>query len=112
MTTLYRPVLIESAEQAEALPIGTYAVLWNTCRIAVKVRAVQWDAESGSYGNRDMLMAEALVPIEAEEEYTTSIAQERWDVDAVYDSPENVRRDGWDDPLETRLVTPWTPTSG
>ena len=68
MTTLYKPVLIESAEQAEALPIGTYAVLWNTCRIAVKVRAVQWDAESGSYGNRDMLMAEALVPIEAEEE--------------------------------------------
>lgn len=65
---IYVPRLIETVEQAEALPIGTYAVLWNTCRIAVKVRAVQWDAESGPYGNRDMLMAEALVPIEAEEE--------------------------------------------
>ena len=25
MTTLYRPILIESAEQAEALPVGTVA---------------------------------------------------------------------------------------
>ena len=26
MTTLYKPVLIESAEQAEALPVGTVAI--------------------------------------------------------------------------------------
>lgn len=90
MITLYRPVKIESAEQAEALPIGTYAVLWNTCRIAVKVRAVQWDAESGSYGNRDMLMAEALVPIEAKEETMRYPCADSGDPFA-------------------RLTTPWTP---
>lgn len=27
MTTLFRPVLIESAEQAEAMPVGTIAIL-------------------------------------------------------------------------------------
>ena len=44
MTTLYRPVLIESAEQAEALPVGTVAVIhsddWHDA--AVKLPGGAW----------------------------------------------------------------------
>src|SRR5699024_7532417 len=68
MTTLYRPVLIESAEQAEALPIGTLATTGHIPRIARKSRPVQWDSTGGSFGNRHMNGWTALVPIEAEEE--------------------------------------------
>ena len=42
MTVLYRPVLIESAEQAEALPIGTVTITPNEVgqvdQAAVRVR--------------------------------------------------------------------------
>ena len=68
MTTLYRPVLIESAEQAEALPVGTLATTGHIPRIARKSRPVQWDSTGGSFGNRHMNGWTALVPIEAEEE--------------------------------------------
>ena len=77
MTTLYRPVLIESAEQAEALP------LWTTARIEehprdglpmVAMRIVRgWrnrDLADGRIPHADMVGWFALVPIEAEEETT------------------------------------------
>ena len=90
MTTLYRPVLIESAEQAEALPIGTLATTGHIPRIARKSRPVQWDSTGGSFGNRHMNGWTALVPIEAEEEHGA-----RGDGEAE------------DFYLTRRLVTPW-----
>ena len=79
MTTLYKPVLIESAEQAEALPIGTVAIDLDSqgqprqasirvscgwyCTGEVAADGSPWlaphDAMAGDY---------ALAPIEAEEE--------------------------------------------
>ena len=83
MTTLYRPVLIESAEQAEALPVGTVALdhpTGNADRLPyVKATATRWASVWGvddlgaidAYGtapNEAMVGDCALVPIEAEEE--------------------------------------------
>lgn len=89
MTTLFKPVLIESAEQAEALPEGTiithaeyhpqekFAGLWGRDRNTNRQLAQQvgWTA---------------LVPIEAEEEFGAG-------------------GDGVDEDfyLTRRLVTPW-----
>ena len=80
MTTLYKPVLIESAEQAEALPVGTVAIDLDSqgqprqasirvrcgwyCTGEVEADGSPWlaphDAMAGDY---------ALAPIEAEEEH-------------------------------------------
>lgn len=73
MTTLYRPVLIESAEQAEALPDGTVATRdGHLPRILLRDETGQhWasgDAMSGFMYALDMRGWSALVPIEAEEE--------------------------------------------
>lgn len=74
MLTLYRPVLIETAEQAEALPIGTVAVFAQNgmpSTTAIKLagplpgwwlgdeRVLPWEVRGWS----------ALVPIEVEVEY-------------------------------------------
>lgn len=96
MTTLCRPVLIESAEQAEVLPEGTiithaeyhpqekFAGLWGRDRNTNRQLAQQvgWTA---------------LVPIEAEEEW-------RADTSAIRPWGEPTP-----DPLpgQTRYVTPW-----
>ena len=93
MTTLYRPVLIESAEQAEALPLVTLATAGHIPRIARKSRPVQWDSTGGSFGNRHMIGWTALVPIEAEEEFQ--------DIDA-YEASGHMRRHHL-----TRYTTPW-----
>ena len=85
MTTLYKPVLIESAEQAEALPIGTVALdvahetdpdltpyVKITSKLWVSVWEVSDDHELGGYGvcpNSHIVGDSALVPIEAVEEY-------------------------------------------
>ena len=66
MTTLYKPVLIESAEQAEALPEGS---LVRDVRSGFDYRARH---ALGGYLQADLgagVDVEALVPIEAEEEY-------------------------------------------
>ena len=66
MTTLYRPVLIESAEQAEALPEATVAAHpdhWPR----EKFQSV-WQECDGLWDNSAMVGWTALVPIEAEEE--------------------------------------------
>ena len=84
MTALYKPVLIESAEQAEALPIGTVALdvahetdpdltpyVKITSKLWVSVWEVSDDHELGGYGvcpNSHIVGDSALVPIEAEEE--------------------------------------------
>ena len=76
MTTLYRPVLIESTEQAEALPRGTVAThgegnmtltAHRVTSIAVKPDA--WNGMDDLLSSNDMIGWTALVPIEAEEEY-------------------------------------------
>ena len=82
MTTLYKPVLIESAEQAEALPIGTVTITPNEVgqvdQAAVRVRG-GWHStgvatEHGTpflYPHPAVVGDTALVPIEAEEEMDT-----------------------------------------
>ena len=68
MTTLYRPALIESAEQAEALPEGTIATHdehWP----AVRCTPNRWESSARDMKHADMVGWTALVPIEAEEEY-------------------------------------------
>ena len=74
MTTLYRPVLIESAEQAEALPIGTIAILRDGTRIRQTLtrtgnRLGPWEMDMRGYRHALVVGFTALVPIEAEEEY-------------------------------------------
>ena len=73
MTTLYKPVLIESAEQAEALPDGTIATrdrAWP--RILLRDETGHHWASGGMAGfmyTVDMTGWTALVPIEAEEQH-------------------------------------------
>ena len=99
MTTLYRPVLIESAAQAEALPEGTIMFL--------PAGPYVWTArEPGGefldhYGRpwhfentQDDEPFTALVPIEAEEERRPA----HW-MDAYY--PNAPKR------MQTRYVTTW-----
>ena len=89
MTTLYRPVLIESAEQAEALPEGAVA-LAQIGPAPTKGSHGYWQDPIGG-GLRDAAWAVGLmvlVPIEAEEE--TGV-----DDDADTFTPTR------------RLVTPW-----
>ena len=73
MITLYRPVLIESAAQAEALPEGTLArhAAGPGMDHAHKARPLGrdlWLAVGGNCTNAEMVGWTALVPIEAEEE--------------------------------------------
>lgn len=92
MTTLYRPVLIESAEQAEALPRGTVATYGEkSAKLTahhvgnVVTPADAWLVMDELMPSAEMIGWTALVPIEAEEE-----------TDAGLDLT----------PLR-RLVTPW-----
>ena len=75
MTTLYRPFLIESAEQAEALPEGTVATHSSGAGMdhAHKLGPCdhlsrEWMSLSAYVANAEMVGWTALVPIEAEEE--------------------------------------------
>ena len=100
MTTLYRPVRIESAEQAEALPVGTIAHTGMPRRpVHVAVRIERRDGDPRAWmesmgvnlhSHRAMPGWTALVPIEAEEETRISETRSRWR--------------GF---KESRLVTPW-----
>ena len=70
MTTIYVPRLIESAEQAEALPWGAIA---RSDAFAPEVFVKDEDSWMGTHGpgaftNESAVGLEALVPIEAEEE--------------------------------------------
>ena len=74
MTTLHKPVLIESAEQAEKLPAFTVArYIDGDVRAAIKTIDGLWESIPGFYGEEayfpeDFIGWTALVPIEAEEE--------------------------------------------
>ena len=109
MTTIYVPRLIESVEQAEALPVGTVSIDLDSQgqprQASIRVRCgwyctgevtadgspwlAPYDAMAGDY---------ALVPVEAEEEWKP-------DMDAIPPWPEPTP-----DPFpgKTRYVTPWT----
>lgn len=100
MTTLYRPVLIESAEQAEALPAGTLARHSEGAGMdhAHKIAAMpglmgsHWVSSMGVESNAAMVGWTALVPIEAVEEREDT-SEFDWDGFVVRES--------------VRLVTPW-----
>ena len=101
MTTLYRPVLIESAEQAEALPDGTVALAHPgepetgvAHRCGCGDRSCRWLKEGRSRSSGYVVGWTALVPIEAEEE-----------TDAHLVSADHFPGQG----PKRRLVTPWTP---
>ena len=76
MTTLYRPVKIETAAQAEALPVGTVAI--GPARLDPLLPMVRtgrypgrtWHSDyTGAVCAREVINWTALVPIEAEEEW-------------------------------------------
>lgn len=92
MTTLYKPVLIESAEQAETLPVGTVALQpWGHGTTARTLTNGRWIAPSGAGLPHDEAVGfTALVPTEAEEE---------WSEDDDADTYTPTRR----------LATPWEP---
>ena len=73
MTTLYKPVLIESAEQAEALPIGTVGHEPPHLYAYIKKARSYWrgTGDDAALTDYEMLPFTALVPIEAEEEMAT-----------------------------------------
>ncbi|UYG15782.1 hypothetical protein BRM3_09000 [Brachybacterium huguangmaarense] len=81
MTTMYIPTLIESAAQAEALPVGTIALdgpdepeaFENGAAVKVApdvADGIPWLINAMSTGsNADMIGWTALVPIETDEEH-------------------------------------------
>ena len=95
MTTLYRPVPIETTEQAEALPIGTVTLppARHSGRAVATVKCDDglWreTGEEQSFTDSEMLDEIALVPIEAEE-----------GTDTVQTGAEHSY-------TRTRYVTPW-----
>ena len=93
MTTVYVPRLIESAEQAEALPVGTVATSEDFApEVFVKVGPNEWLGTHGPGTMTDLTAVgwTALVPVEAEEET-------------------GAKGDGMDEDfyLTRRYVTPW-----
>ena len=78
MTTLYRPVLIESAEQADALPEGAIVINDDGDRYNRLLGVGKWHSAADDRGLDEDLDSTyrprkitALVPIEAEEEMDT-----------------------------------------
>ena len=79
MTTIYKPALIETAEQAEALPLGTVALY--TAALPQDMTALVlggdgidgpgWQDEHEIKEHEYVIGWTALVPIEAEEEMDT-----------------------------------------
>ena len=91
MTTLYRPVLIESADlPMEKFPEGTIATHPDYGPVE-RCSCSRWESDGPDLYDRDMIGWTALVPIEAEEETITNA----WFPDARAPPPAR------------RLVTPW-----
>ena len=130
MTTLYKPVLIETAEQAEALPVGTVGHELPRLYAYIKRARNYWreTGDDAALTDYEMLPFTALVPIEAEEETSVVVRAAGFrDIaahpysEASMDSDGNVwfgdglsRVDVTDEFNEwakrhtrTRLVTPW-----
>ena len=70
MTTLYKPVLIESVEQAEALPVGTVGHEPPHLYAYIKKARNYWrgTGDDAALTDYEMLPFTALVPVEAAEE--------------------------------------------
>ena len=103
---IYVPRLIESAEQAEALPAFTVArYIDGDVRAAIKTIDGIWESIPGFYGeeahfSEDFIGWTALVPIEAEEETTHEMRTSRGVENfapshGIFSAPSR------------RLVTPW-----
>lgn len=117
-TTVYVPTLIETAEQAEQLPIGTVATFPGQA-----LAAVRSDYDTGGWlittdcdpnvSHEDMIGATALVPVTATVERRS--VQENDNGSQSYFNPEAVKNPGWVGkhiatmPVEARYTTPWTP---
>lgn len=71
MTSLYRPVLIESAKQAEALPVGTLILRrgdsgpWQ--KVANRHMNDHYRGDGAAIGDPGIVGSQALVPVEVEE---------------------------------------------
>ena len=115
MTTIYVPRPIESAEQAEALPIGTVAVLWDGPHVIqhatlTSARRGPWDMDMHGYEHHLFVGWTALVPIEAEEEW--AVRYDEPDEGAVVEphiNEEHARAWAYsvDGAARSRLVTRW-----
>lgn len=124
MTTLYKPVLIESVEQAEKLPIGTIGIDYDssgqTSDPAIRV-ANGWhvagyaepDGFPTLFKHSEMVHSYALVPVKAEEEarvtpealaaaagQTLARVEEAARTYALPPTPLTIQQ-------QTRYVTPW-----
>lgn len=107
MTTLYRPILIETAEQAEALPDGT--IVRHDDYMPVE----RWHHDGVGYWDNcefpptsaDLIGRTALVPVEAEEEVMpASRIAGRLTESGVEFTPDTGKVATW----QRRYVTPWT----
>ena len=101
MTRLYRTVPITSAEQAEGMPEGTIATLSESPHVTKGEDGV-WRYAQGAGGalSKMLVGADALVPIEAEEETTHKMRTSRGIENfapsyGIFQAPSR------------RLVTPW-----
>ena len=113
MTVIYVPRLIESAEQAEALPIGTMARTYSVAH-DIEGCVKDWDNAwlgthgPGAFTDLGMVGFTALVPIEAEEEWEDD-GRPVWNLGEGEATPADVddyeRRNGRRP--SRRLVTPW-----
>ena len=131
MSILYKPVKIETAEQAEALPINTLAISADGVDPAIR-KEDGWHGIFGDppYSHAEMVSDYALVPIKAEEETQGITTWPRpdnapWpehsdlcsnsDGEYYYREGDGTAHDiteemtAWLDahPVRTRLVTPW-----
>ena len=128
MTTLYRPVLIETAAQAEALPEGSIVINDDGDRYSRHPRWGEWHSVADDRDLTEDLDSTfrpptitALVPIEAEEETVVAIEPGNPYAEASMDSDGNVWFGGGIFPVDvtekfnqwasknqrTRYVTPW-----
>ena len=116
MNTLYRPVLIETAEQAEALPEGTIISYRLAPTVLISDEERVWvDGEDAVMTGADLYAARdvwaVLAPIEAEEE-KRSVARHSGGGQTNYNTEAagNPGRMGEyiaSLPVESRYVTPW-----
>ena len=113
MTTLYRPVLIETAEQAEALPEGTVALALPgqpvgsiAHRCGCGDRSCRWLDEGRGRTSKHVVGWSALVPIEAEEVRVVAsggLERDQHGATVINHTPAGPRRDY----RRTEFHTPW-----
>ena len=112
MTTLYRPVLIESAEQAEALPVGTWARsdvgggIPEETVVRTAAERQPWRNGPAAWSSSEIVGWTALMPFEAEEVRVIEHGLIELDVhgqEVLYQEPTPGSRDY----RRTEYHTPW-----